>query len=731
MSFSVQRRPVVDGPAVFAGDAGFSMVNALSNPLSLPAGVLTKAVNLRLDKGMPTPRKGSARLAQNILVNAEQLTLSFDLAPDVAVTSLSYSFGVVTAYAPGHGLSTAQLANLRGDGPAGWYGDFRVTVVDANTFTYTIPSDPGGAASNVILNAGPVLYDSSGEKIHALGLYESEYIQEAREYLVAVGTNAAYLMNFDLGGVYLIPDVSSEDITADSDEITVDAAAPGVPTIYLTYPAGETVDDDDVLSVVQAVDGLYLFRGRSPAGEWQWRTLDAGTMTYAGGVVTVHFAGHGFANDQRIKLEGADQAAYNVEVEITVVDADHFTYPVSFDPGTTPATGTIRMRRVKAPLVWSGVGTAFTRAPGGSNPAGATYERLPATGIACYANSQMVAVTGRDGVQLMDVGDPNTADAFQKSFRANLGGNDEVVAVVPYAGPQMLIAGKRSLYSATIVLDSTGTKIDYAASELKLLSPAFGCAAKGSVQVVGQTIFFLSRYGVHTLSNLASQDLALRALSEPLSRPVDPWFADVNWAYAYRAVSAWHDNRYFLAIPTGKNEWPNEVFVWCALTQGWESRDQYPFAINFLQTGQFAGQERLFAGTRDGGIFLLHEREFSDQTPGGATDVTGEGETRLYDYADPSPKTFRRLLANVVLPQGGTFTATVRAFNPDRDQVCAKVASLTAGENDWSVKRMVRMRGHYAAVNFQLMGAGSRVRSLALEAVLASVPPVSSARTES
>lgn len=727
MPFAARHPPIAaDGPARPDGDSGFARVDARNNPLSLPAGTLVSSINLRLDKAQPTPRKGSARLAQNILINAAALELAFDLAPDVAVTSLTYAFGLVTAVAPAHGLVSAQLANLRGDGPVGWFGDFRVVVVDADTFTYTLPQDPGGAASNVIANGGPVLYDAAGEKIHALGIYRSAYIQEAREYLVAIGTSAAYLLNFDLGGIYLLPTVDSEDVTVDNDEITVDAAAPGVPTIYLTYPAGETVDDDDELSLVQAVDGLYLFRGRDPAGEWKWRKLADGAATYAAGVVTIAQAGHGFAEPQRVKVLGADQAAVNVEVEIEVVDADHWRYPIATDPGE-PITGTIRVRRVKAPLVWSGEGGAFQRVPGGSNPAGPTYERLPASGIACYSESQMVAVDGRDGVQLMDVGDPNTADAFQKSFQANLGGNDAVVAVVPYYNKQLFIPCRRSLLRATIVLDATGTKIDYTQSELTLLSPTYGCKAKDSVQVWGQTILFLSSYGLHALSNLDSQDLALRALMEPLSMPVAPWFQEINWAFAHRAKSAVHDNRYFLAVPTGRSEWPNEIFVWCALTKGWESRDRYPFAINFLQTAQFAGVERLFAATREGGVFLLHEQNFSDQKPGGAEDVIGDAETRQFQWGDQGPKTVRRMLADIVLPRGGTFTATVNSFNPDRSQRVAAVASLTAGEEDMSVKRTVKMRAHYASVRFQLVGAGSRVRQLSLEAILPTLPPDSSA----
>jgi hypothetical protein len=46
-----------------------------------------------------------------------------------------------------HGLSTGQTITVAGCTPSAYNGTFTVTVVDAATFTYTMLSDPGGAAS--------------------------------------------------------------------------------------------------------------------------------------------------------------------------------------------------------------------------------------------------------------------------------------------------------------------------------------------------------------------------------------------------------------------------------------------------------------------------------------------------------------------------------------------------------------------------------------------------------
>lgn len=64
------------------------------------------------------------------------------------------------------------------------------------------------------------------------------------------------------------------------------------------------------------------------------------TITRSGSVATVTLNGHGFAAFQNITISGANQADYNGQFPITVIDANTFTFNVSGSP-VTPATGTI------------------------------------------------------------------------------------------------------------------------------------------------------------------------------------------------------------------------------------------------------------------------------------------------------------------------------------------------------------------------------------------------------
>jgi len=64
------------------------------------------------------------------------------------------------------------------------------------------------------------------------------------------------------------------------------------------------------------------------------------SLTRVGSTATVVCTNHGFTTGDWIKINGANEVAYNGTFEITVIDANHFSYTVVGAP-TTPATGTI------------------------------------------------------------------------------------------------------------------------------------------------------------------------------------------------------------------------------------------------------------------------------------------------------------------------------------------------------------------------------------------------------
>lgn len=81
----------------------------------------------------------------------------------------------------------------------------------------------------------------------------------------------------------------------------------------------------------------------------------------------------------------------------------------------------------------------------------------------------------------------------------------------------------------------------------------------------------MSDAGVYSISFLDA--LNLRGTEQPLSEAIEPDIKRINSAYADRAVGIYHDNRYWLAVPTGNSTVNNEIFVYSFLNKGWESID--------------------------------------------------------------------------------------------------------------------------------------------------------------
>jgi hypothetical protein len=69
---------------------------------------------------------------------------------DKAVSAIVYSGTLATATVPGHGFATGNIVRIVGAAQTQYNGDFVITVVDANTFTYGMSSVPASDATGTI-----------------------------------------------------------------------------------------------------------------------------------------------------------------------------------------------------------------------------------------------------------------------------------------------------------------------------------------------------------------------------------------------------------------------------------------------------------------------------------------------------------------------------------------------------------------------------------------------------
>lgn len=101
-------------------------------------------------------------------------------------------------------------------------------------------------------------------------------------------------------------------------------------TVGSVIPVGTTITSTEGLTYITQDSGTIAVN-----------TVTISSLTRSGTTATANTtSNHNYATGMTITISGADQAAYNDDFEITVVDADTFTFEVSGSP-TTPATGTI------------------------------------------------------------------------------------------------------------------------------------------------------------------------------------------------------------------------------------------------------------------------------------------------------------------------------------------------------------------------------------------------------
>jgi hypothetical protein len=93
--------------------------------------------------------------------------------------------------------------------------------------------------------------------------------------------------------------------------------------------------------VASAITIVYDFK----EGLWyEWKKGTAGTsititaLTQSGGTATATATAHGLSDGDQVTVSGANQAGYNLTVNVTRTDADTFTYPVAAAT-VSPATG--------------------------------------------------------------------------------------------------------------------------------------------------------------------------------------------------------------------------------------------------------------------------------------------------------------------------------------------------------------------------------------------------------
>jgi hypothetical protein len=689
-----------DDATVVEGDAGFLGMASRLNPVQLQPGLCQLVENMRLDRGVAQRRKGALRVATGIAEAAAEITLPFDLASDISISSITRSGTAATATTSSpHGYSNGNTVNIRGaTGPDAtlYNGDFAISNASGSTFTYTMAGTPAAnATGTLIANRGPLVQTTYTGGVLASGIYSSPRFDQANEYIVACGSSAAYLWR------------------------------EGANLRTLSYPVTETFLFGDDITVLQAFDKLYIHRDRAAT------TYRVTSLTVSGTTATATTSSaHGYSTAEVIRISGANIAGLNADFEVLggadAPTSTTFKFTVPSGTASASITDPVFARRVLPTLVWDGNISApsFSRVQLGVHPTGASFSRMPAGPIAAYFNNQTAIVRGRDEVLISDVLDAETYDPLLKSFRANVGSNDELVAIHPYADSQALVFGKKSIYLASIAIASDGISIDPAASSLQLLTNEIGCVSRHTIATAGVFVFFLSESGVYRLDN--QFDLKLRGNTQPLSDPIADLLENINQPYAHTSIGLFFGNRYYLAIPTGTSTEPDTIYSYNMLNQQWEYRDTFAFKVGNLLISDYSGRRRLFAINRNGGLFLLDELESGEDWPQATSTLDyqpGTLLTRRYSWGTLNAKRLLRVKSSLLLPDSSALAIDAVTTDHDREFQIATLTNSSGTEEDYTLKAPLRTKATYLDIRYRTIAGRPILRNLTTEATQSRMEP--------
>lgn len=424
-------------------------------------------------------------------------------------------------------------------------------------------------------------------------------------------------------------------------------ASPEYLSPAYTFPTGRLIASGGVCNVVQALDKLYIFRGKETDAR-----LGTGTSGATAGLHISHSAiANGASGTATATCINGYAHNYAIGDEVTIFNVDSVpltylrnSYIVTGVTGTTAFTFTITNNsgsnytamtnqhaccvRVKPPLAWSGSGNPYV-IPQVSIPDNSethapliTSGSVPPADFAFYFQNRLVCNTSKTDLAVSDLLSEEF-DFSLNNFIINQGGNDSIVGVLPWIENQFLVFMTKSVYVAYVepsiytVGLPPGSK-----SSITVVSTEVGCLSRRSIVSAGQYVFFLSGKGVYLLS--PQLDLKLIGNTLPLSEPIEDVFDIVNFSVISSAVASYYGNRFYIALPTNGATRNNLVLVYNTLNQAWESRDTYPAGmwVDSLSVAAYQNQRRLFlltnfAGSGSfGGIFLCDEYSGGDQYTG-------------------------------------------------------------------------------------------------------------------
>lgn len=677
---------LIDQPREIRGDTKIRGFRSRPDPTELPDGIARYLENMRCNDKF-RPRAGTVALATDLELVVPPAVLDFDLPTELSVSSMTRVGATVTVTtSTAHGYTTGDIVGIEGASQTDYNGDWEISVTGGSTFTFDIgaatPATP--ATGTIVCAKGIRIYEIASDRVRAACVYVEDDLTQ--RVLIAAG-NKAYVYRS------------------------------GLATVEIDYPTGEIIDDADEADLLAHLDKVYLFRGASAGDD-----VAISSVTRAGSTVTVTTtAAHGLASNDWVRMIGQSAEDYRGVYQITVTGGSTFTYDIGAAVPASPATTAGVCYKCKPVLVWDRSLTSdFVTVTTGTMPS-TGHIRMPPADWGVAFNRQLILPYGRDEHILSGFGVDDDFDTLLSQARIRPGGPDWLVAIHPAARTRYLVLYRNSLHRVQRnVSDLTIEDVDEVPSGV-------GCVSRKTVVTCGDFIAWLSDRGVQLLSYV--DQLNLVTAKEPLSAEIDDLIQRINWAYADRAVAAYHDNRYFLAVPMDDSDVNNRVLVFNFLNRSsdsplgeWESIDVYPgdFDIAEMLILDYEGRQCLHYLTTLGGLYVAHQGEQDEYGAPGSTlgsyDIAGIVRGRRHLFGNLETKRFLSASVSCELEAGAQVQVIVATVNPDSERTVRDHTAATTEDKLLAVP--LRSRGESGAIDLLLPVGRPAIRAMTLKAII-------------
>ena len=774
------------------GDTAFTRMNSRVRPTQLQPGEVQLSQNGRMEvDGTWQPRKGLLTLSGAITIDADAIRLPFPISAaqrQSNVVTLTLVDTPNTAFVPGQSIFIEGLTSYTTN-PNGAQTLTSVSFANKQlTFAQTAGNESfSTSATSLAFPAGSAvtqlnftLNDDGANEVFGSGVFSDPNSDSADDIIFTATNNVCDILRLrdrakfkvrypgsntisgrcDLlqafNKVYIFrgrqtafestPVITSKAITSasrSSNTVTVNSTGHGrsvndfVTLIglgaFTTDPNGvykvATVPTVNQFTVTTTASGSETFNTSGAVAEYfnDFALVPSGTYTIpsyiidtstaaADGIVTVDEVGHGLVLGQELKIIKGDSpfdAFVKETVRVSVVvSADQFKFNLEIEDTTGKNLVLSKPQAI----------SYFVRQP--ATPFAVLNQRRLWMPYFNTSDSSPVKRPNQDEIIASDILDGDTFDVLGGSFKITGGSSDFIVGLEPFTENKLLCFCRRSIHQ----LD--GVSGSLADVQVNVITPDLGCSARRSIVQIANKIFFLSDQGVYGLEFLDLYNL--RGLEVALSEAITPIMKRINQDYVDKAVGAYFDNRYWLAIPIDGAVENNVILIWNTINGGWESIDtvnNVSFNVRDMIVAREGTKNSLYITTSEGGVHQVDGFDGGDQISVQAgvsvpqtLDVQSILTTREYDGDTLDRKIFARSEVHVKSDTDSVSDASISFTSSDPDQTSAATtisgvfgANLAAGE-DASIRTSVRLRGYGCSATITPTAGRPLVRAVKLDA---------------